>query len=307
MSGPRVLCVGLSCLDHVWQVVEFPPTGSRTAATGFSVRGGGPAATGAVAVARLGGDAELWALHGADAAGANALAELERYGVDSEYVQQLPDAATFVSAVLVAPSGERWIFPYRGAGLVADPETFPLHQISSYAAVLVDFRHPEICLAALGAARAAGVATVGDVSNTRHWEATEGLDYLLASEECAAQVLGRSDPQAALDAMRWRDDQVVGVTLGQEGFLFKDERGTRHIPALSVRVVDTTGAGDVFHGAYAFGVASGWDTERCGLFASVTAALSCTGIGREQIPTAASVERLLETKTLQEMNELRWT
>lgn len=307
MSEPRVLCAGLSCLDHVWQVERFPPTGSRTRATGFSTRGGGPAATAAVTVARLGGEAGLWALHGDDAAGATARAELEGYGVDTEHVLRIAGATTFVSAVLIAPWGERWIFPYRGEGLERDPSAFPVQRIRSYDALLVDFRHREICRAALDAAREAGIPSIGDVSNAQHWDLTGSLDYLLVSEECAAEVLGRRDPEAALDAMRRHNAQVVGVTLGEEGFLYSDVHGLRHIPSLPVAVVDTTGAGDVFHGAFAFAVASGWDTERCGLFASVAAAVSCTGIGRERIPTAARVERLLETKTLHEMNELRWT
>jgi len=119
--------------------------------------------------------------------------------------------------------------------------------------------------------------------------------------------LGRYDPEAALLELRRHPGQVVGVTLGAEGFLFDDTQGRRHIPALPVAVIDTNGAGDVFHGAYAYGVACGWSAGYCGLFASVTAALSCQALGRSGIPSAAQVSKLLEERTAKEMEEMRWS
>ena len=99
----------------------------------------------------------------------------------------------------------------------------------------------------------------------------------------------------------------MGITLGEQGFLYEAEEGMRHILRAARRGArDTNGAGDVFHGAYAYAVAQGWDTAQSGLFASVTAALSCTGLGREAIPTAGEVERLLEKRTAREMDELKW-
>lgn len=289
---PAVLCAGLSCVDHIWQVERFPPEGSRTDAQAYRSQGGGPAATAAVTVARLGGAAHLWAIHGDDPAGALALSELRDHGVAVDAVRLVPGASSWVSAVLVEPSGERYIFPYRGRDLedAPPPETTAVPAVG---AVLVDFRHPRLCQAALDLARAAAVPTIGDVGNSRCWQATEALDVLIASEECAAEVLGRSDPAAALGAMRWRPDQTVGVTLGPEGYLWDAGEGVHHLPALPVDAVDTTGAGDVFHGAYAFGVAAGWNIERCSEFALVCAGLSCSGPGRSAIPDRWEVEERL--------------
>lgn len=316
MSAPRVLCVGLSCIDYSWHVERFPPVGSRTHATAFRQHGGGPAATAAVTVAVLGGEVELWAVHGDDAAGAAANAELRRVGVGVEHVRSVAGATTFASGVIVGPTGERWIFPYRGDGLADEPSAYPLDRVDSFDAVLVDFRHPAICRAAVAAAREAGVPVVADVSSLATWQLAEDADHLIASEECAREVLGAAPPgagasadaaEAALAALAFRPDQISGVTLGDEGYVYRGPDGVRHISALPVEVVDTTGAGDVFHGAYAYGVARRWGLERCGMFASVAAAVSCTGTGRDAIPDAQSVEHLLETKTLREMNELRWT
>lgn len=295
-GGPVVLCAGLSCVDHIWQVDAFPPRQSRTDASAYRIQGGGPAATAAVTVARLGGKAQLWALHGDDPAGKFALDELHHFGVDTSGVQMIHGATSWVSSVLVAPDGERYIFPYRGDGLRDSP---PVVQPERVGAVLVDFRHPRLCEAALEWANARAVPTVGDLGNARYWELSEKLDVMIASEECAAEVLGRHDPEAALGAMRWRSEQHVGVTLGPEGYLYDTGKGLRHLPALPVDVVDTTGAGDVFHGAYAFALACGWEADECSAYALVTAALSCTGLGRSAIPDGAQVARLLEQRSLQ--------
>ncbi|MDZ7704550.1 MAG: PfkB family carbohydrate kinase [Trueperaceae bacterium] len=311
---PRVLAAGLSCLDHLWQVDRFPPTHSRTHASNYHTQGGGPAATAAVTVARLGGEVELWALHGDDEGGRILSRELQHYGVDISQLRVCNGGKTFVSAVLVDPQGERYIFPYRGE-LCDDAEGWNVDRIANADAVLVDARHPQMNRLVLETARAANVPTVGDFSNTRHWELTKLVDYLIVSEECAREVagdvtgdVGVDDLDAALAALRQFDDQLVGVTLGEQGFVFNHAGQTRHIPALPIRdVVDTTGAGDVFHGAYAYAVASGRTPDDCGLFASVTAARACLGVGRSTIPTAAEVAHLLEKKTAKEMDEMRWT
>jgi sulfofructose kinase len=260
-----------------------------------------------VAAARLGAQATLWAVHGDDLSGSYALAELHKEGVETDGVRSVAGGVTFVSAILVDPHGERHIFPYRGAGLTDTTEGLDLSSVGSFGALLVDGRHPVISEAALQQAKRRGIPTVGDFSDTRSWHLTRLLDYLLVSEECAEEVLGRNDPEAALAALRRHPKQLVGITLGEEGFLYDDMGTVRHVTSLPVEVIDTNGAGDVFHGAYTYGVARGWSAERCGLFASVTAALSCTGLGRSAIPSAVTVNQLLEERTAKEMEEMRWT
>lgn len=241
----------------------------------------------------MGGRARLWALHGDDPAGRFALAELKRLGVETDGVRVTEGAASWVSGVLVAPDGERYIFPYRGSGLEDGPPAVEPAEPPFPGAVLVDLRHPRLCRFAVEWAGARGVLTVGDLGNAHYWEESESLDVIIASEECAREVLGRSDPEAALTAMRWRPGQHVGVTLGPAGYLYDAGSGVRHLPAQRVEAVDTTGAGDVFHGAYAFGLASGWNADRCSELALVCAALSCTAVGRSAIPSLAEVERVL--------------
>lgn len=297
VSRPRALFVGLSCQDHVWRVGRFPPTGSRTDATAYRSQGGGPAATAAVAAARLGVEAALVALHGDDGAADGLLAELRAYGVDTAAVARIPGATSFVSAVLVGPSGERWIFPYRGSGLDDDERWLGTTDPADFAAVLVDLRHPRLCVAAAEAARAAGVPVVADYGNLRGFEHAGLADHLLVSQECAAELLGRDDPEAALARLRQRPDQVVGVTLGPEGVV-AEHRGTLvRLPGFAVDEVDTTGAGDVFHGAYTVAVARGWELASALAFASAAAALKCTRFGsRAGIPDEDQVRALLRER-----------
>ncbi|MDZ7800976.1 MAG: PfkB family carbohydrate kinase [Trueperaceae bacterium] len=298
--APRVLCVGLSCLDMVWEVAHFPPRASRTPARTHARRGGGPAATAAVAAARYGAEVALWAVHGDDEAGPELDHALRAEAVDTRWVRVPPGARSFVSAVLVAPDGERWIFPYRGEGLNDDPDWWPLPQVAEVDALLTDLRHPRLARAALLAAREANVPTVVDLGRAE--DATEAMtaDHVVAARE-AAERIGRDaaapqpllTPEGALDVaaaaealarLRTRPAQWVAITLGAAGVIYDAGDGPRHLPAPRAQVHDTTGAGDVFHGVWAAAVASGAPADVVARHASYAAAASCQGPGRSRIP-----------------------
>lgn len=294
MRRPTVGAVGLACLDHVWQVERFPPTASRTHASAHRSHGGGPAATAAVAAARLGGSATLWAALGDDAAGQALRGELEAEGV-VVHATVARGSRSFVSAVLVAPDGERHIFPYRGEGLADDPTGLDWEALRHAGALLTDARHPRLSAHALGLARRYGVPTVGDWSDLRHWEQTEAVDHLIVSEECAREALGCDDVVSALPRLRRRADQLVAVTQGPRGIVWDAGDGARRTTAPHVEVIDSTGAGDACHGAYAFAIASGRDPRAAMRLASAVGALACTGAGRDALPDLATAERLAAT------------
>ena len=289
-----VASVGLACLDHVWQVERFPPQASRTHASAYRSHGGGPAATAAVAAARLGAASHLWASLGDDEAGVALARELEGEGVHL-HGTHTPGARSFVSAVLVDPTGERHIFPFRGERLTDDPAAHDWSALQAAGALLTDARHPRISAHALALARRHAVPTVGDWSDLRQWEQTEWLDHLIVSEECAREALGEADPSAALPRLRQRDGQLIAVTLGPRGIVWDAGDGVRRTPAPSVRVVDSTGAGDAFHGAYAFAIASGRSVPAAMRLASAVGALTCTGPGRDTLPDLATADRLAST------------
>lgn len=298
----RVGFVGLSCRDHVWQVERFPPVASRTRVSAYRAHGGGPAATAAVAAARLGAEAHLWAVHGDDEAGAACAAELASAGVVLTGVRQAVGADSFVAAVLVTPSGERYIFPYPGRDLPDDPDAHDWSALPGLAALVTDARHPRLAAHALAAAQRHGIVTVGDWSDRRHWSLTTMIDHLVVSEECAQIALDPSRDDGALDLqtavaalqrVRAAAGQLVAVTLGDRGVVWDAGAGPRHLAAPPIDpLVDTTGAGDAFHGAYAVALASGHAVPEAMRLASAVAALMCRGHGRSTLPTRSEAERV---------------
>ncbi|TVR90396.1 MAG: carbohydrate kinase [Trueperaceae bacterium] len=299
-----VAAVGLACLDHVWHVDHFPPTRSRTHASSYRSHGGGPAATAAVAATRLGAEAHLWASLGEDEAATTVERELSEEGV-LLHALRAAGARSFVSAVLVEPSGERHIFPYRGDALADDPARLDWSALVRARALLTDARHPQLSEHALQAAHRNGIPTVGDWSDLRHWDQTALVDHLIVSEECARaalgdvalgnEALGEDDLAAALPRLRSAEHQLVAVTLGPRGILWDAGDGVRRTLAPRVDVLDSTGAGDACHGAYAFALASGRSVADALRLASAVGALACTGPGRDALPDLAAAERLAAT------------
>lgn len=294
---PVVACVGLSCRDHVWRVERFPPLASRTHAPAYRAEGGGPAATAAAAAARLGADARLWAIHGDDEDGRANAEELLRLGVDLRGCRAPAGARSFVSAVLVAPDGERFIFPYRGLGLADDPTSHDWSGLAGVGAVLVDARHPDLCGHAVTWAASHGVPTVGDWSDLRFPRLRAAVDHLVASEEAGREAVGGGNggdadrvaaAVAAAAALRDRAEQLVAITLGPLGCVWDDGRDVWRQSAPAVDVVESNGAGDAFHGAYAAAVAAGLTTADALRLATAVGALKCTGEGRAALPDLAA-------------------
>lgn len=238
----------------------------------------------------------LWSVHGDDVNGRVLGAELEHYGVDVSNVLAVPGAVTPVSAVLGAPGGERFIFPYRDLRLEHVGGDLVIDDLSTFDCVLVDTRYPRLSKRVLTEAARAGVVSVGDFGDASHWSLARLVRHLIVSEECAAEVCvwDVDAPERALASLRLVEGQTVGVTLGARGFIYDAGDGPRWTVAPPVEVVDTTGAGDVFHGAYAYALALGWKAAARARFASAAAALSCCGVGREAIPTLGEVLAFLE-------------
>jgi sulfofructose kinase len=292
---PRLVMAGMSCLDQLWQVKEFPPTQSRTSVYSYRRMGGGPAATAAATAARLGAKVELLTLYGNDNTAETLTQELSAYGV-SHVLKPYQDVTTPVSTVLVTSSGERYIFPYRDPALFEIRDTWDLSCLLTCDAVLVDTRYSFLCETVLEEATRIGLPVVGDFGDAEHWQLAKKVSHLIVSEECAQQHCGNARPEDVLKQLRQFSEQMVGVTLGEKGFYYDCSEGIKHVPAFPVDVVDTTGAGDVFHGAYVYALASGHSHDDCAWFAAATAALSCRGVGRSALPSLAEVQNFMRER-----------
>jgi sulfofructose kinase len=279
VNGPAVVCVGLATLDTILVVERHPERDGRVVATERVQAGGGPAATAAVTLARLGVEAAFVGAVGDDAAGAEALAGLAREGVDVSEVAVVAGATSPESTVLVEQgSGARTI--------VHVPGTVPAPALSA--------RARELCAAAAWVhADQAGYAAV------RRLDARISLDggNPIAELDLAGVALYAPTETELLarfggvDAALSAGAETVVVTRGDRGSAAASSDGERiEVPAAEVDAVSTLGAGDVFHGALLASLVRGVPLREALVAANACAALSCRALdGRSAIPTATEL------------------
>ncbi len=294
----RVVCLGLSAFDYIWKVEELAGEGSRKLKAGdFARKGGGMAATASVAVSRLGGEASFWGRAGDDIEGRFMRDALADENVDVENFRLFEGGRSSISGVIVDGGGERQIVNFRGDGLPADPAWLPLTRLTGAGAVLADPRWPEGAEALFKAARAEGIPTVldADMAEADVFERLLPLtDHAVFSAPALAAFAGTTD---ALERVAAHGCKVAAVTLGGDGVRWLEGGKENRCSAFPVTVVDTTGAGDVFHGAYAFAIAAGAPVADAMGFASAAAALKCTRPdGRSGIPTLEQTLQLWRHK-----------
>ena len=292
--SPAVICVGLSAWDLTWEVPALLAGGAKVRATDFRDGGGGMAANAAVAVARLGGQARFWGRGGDDVIGRAMRDELAALHVDVSAFRLFDGARSSVSGIVVDAGGERSIVNFRGAGLPDDPSWLPLDTVRNATAVLADPRWPDGAEAAFTAARAAQIPTVldGDVADS------DVFDRLLPHVDCAVfsesglsgYATNAADPRVQLQHALRGGCRLAAVTLGAQGLWWSAGTEAHRIPAYAVEAVDTTGAGDAFHGALALALGAGLDIADALRFSAAVAALKCTHPGgRGGIPALAEV------------------
>jgi len=286
-NGVRVICLGLSALDQIWRVDTLFEGGSeKIRSFEYSTAGGGMAANAAVAVARLGSVTSFWGRGGDDAAGHEMRAALAGEGIDVGNFKLFPGGRSSVSGIIVDASGERQIVNFRGH-FPAEADWLPLDQLAGTSAVLADPRWPEGAAALFATARSLGVPTIldADVADAEVFERLLPLtDHAVFSEPALAGFAGSAGDEAVARMARF-SCRVAAVTRGGAGVSWYEGGSLHTRPAYPVDAVDTTGAGDVFHGAYAFAIGGGLSVPDAMSFASAAAALKCTrASGRAGIP-----------------------
>jgi sulfofructose kinase len=283
-----VICLGLSALDQVWRVPEFFSGGSqKIKSLEYAAMGGGMAATAAVTVARLGGIAAFWGRGGDDADGRVLQAALSKEGVDISQFRLFADGQSSVSGILVDSTGERQIVNFRGK-FPEPADWLPLHEIATASSVLADPRWLAGAVALFGAARAKKIPTIldADVADTDVFETLLPLtDHAVFSEPALSGFAGSAGDDALARIANF-GCAVAAVTRGAAGVTWRANDVVRRQPAYAVDAIDTTGAGDVFHGAYALAIGACLTTAEAMAFAAAAAALKCTRPGgRDGIPT----------------------
>ena len=292
----RVLCVGHAVQDFVFGVESLPHEANKHRAGSFRSVGGGPAATAAVAITRLGGAATLACRLGADPVAAAIRAELEAYGVDCRYLRRFPGCVSSLSAVMVDSAGERMIVNYVDPNIPASPDWLSEIDFDDYHAVLADVRWPEGSAFALQRARECGLPAVldADVPLKRGDSLLTHATHIAFSEPGLRDYSGIDDPATALAQAQRATRAWCCVTLGAQGVCYAGAAGIERQPAFKVEVCDTLGAGDVWHGAFALALAEGNDETQAIRAASAAAAIKVQRPGgRAGVPSRPERDNLL--------------
>ena len=296
-SNAAVLSAGIAVLDFIYSVDEMPlDPETKYRARDLAVVGGGCAATASVAVAALGGRSLLATRLGRDAVGDQIISELEGYGVDCHLARQYPECRSSLSSVFVDRHGERLIVNFRDPDLPRPFDWMPEPGPLGVGTILADTRWPDGAEAAMRAARAAGVPGIIDAEQpVREAEVAVRLaSHVAFSRPGLVDWTGHEDLLGGIRSVAGETGATVTVTDGASGTWFADGDEDGHVPAFSIDAVDTLGAGDVWHGAFALALAEGAALRRAIRFASAAAAIKCTRFGgRAGIPNRSDVETLM--------------
>jgi sulfofructose kinase len=296
---PRILCIGMPVRDLTFRVSGVPARGSKENASHFDEICGGNALNAAIGIVRLGGRASICGPMGdaRETSSRYIFEKLADEGIETRHIVHMPGLVTPISCVMVDPSGERTIVTFRDPELwkVRMPSTEML--LEDCAAILTESRCAEFCTDLCVEARRRGIPVVVDVD--RAMSLREGLltasSHLVFSSEPLQETAGVADDGEALKKIAKLTPSFLAGTRGPKGTIWLDEHGNlQQTPAFPVHTVDTLGAGDVFHGAFALAITEKQTLPEALRFASAAAALKCTRFGGAfAAPQRAEVSALL--------------
>ena len=297
----EIVGVGHSCLDFLCTIENYPPEDGSTHILSMTSQGGGAAATALCAASRLGARTAMIGCIGDDANGQQINELLAKEGVDTSGVNQIPGGISSTSYVMIDTNhGTRTKFPYPDV-LPDIPWNDRQKEILTNATVLhIDGTKYDNALQAARLARQCGV-TVSldgchmDKDNAKNRELASLADILIMNAKYPLKVTGETSYNQALKTISSWGPKIIIATLGNNGCVAIQDNKVIRYPAFHVRAVDTTGAGDVFHGAFLFGWLKKLPLEENIRFASAVAAMKCEAIGgRAGIPDLKSVHEFLD-------------
>jgi sulfofructose kinase len=295
-----VVGVGLNATDTLIPVAHYPSRGSKVEFRSAKVLPGGQVATAMIACQQWGLRARYIGKVGDDIAAELHRSEFARLGVEAHLftASGCPSQQAFI---LVDDGGERTVLWKRDDRLALRPEELQRDWIVHSRALHLDGHDTAAASAAAGWARSAGVPVIADLDELYPGveELLQSVDYLITSRDIPGRLMGDPDLRKSLPALRERfGSRLTAATLGEEGVLAWDGKQFHYAAAFCVQTMDTTGAGDIFHAGFIYGLLQGWPLQRQLDFACAAAALNCTAIGaRGGIQSVDSIEHLVATGT----------
>jgi sulfofructose kinase len=300
MISPQVdvVGVGLNATDTLILLPRHPTRGSKVEFRSADILPGGQVATAIAACQQWGLRTRYIGKVGDDAAAVIHRTEFERLGVETHLITAT-GCASQQAVILVDDTGERTVLWKRDNRLTLQPAELRREWVANARALHVDGHDTTAAVVAAGWARDADVPVIADLDDL--YPGVEALlmkvDYLVTSRDIPGRLSGEPDLRQSLPAVRNRFGcRLAAATLGHEGVLAWDGSRFHYAPAFQVKPVDTTGAGDIFHAGFIYGLLHGWPLPRQLEFACAAAAGNCTALGaRGGIQPLESIEALIAT------------
>jgi sulfofructose kinase len=290
--------VGLNATDTLIHLSAYPERGSKVEYSHATILPGGQAASTIIACQTWGLSTRYVGKLGDDEAAARHRREFARTGVDARLIT-VPNASSPQSLILVDAGGERTVLNQRDDRLLLQPSDLDRAWIVNARALHVDGLETAAATLATGWARAAGIPTIADLDELYPGveDLIANIDYLIVSRDFPERLTGEHNLEQALQILKRRFGcTVTAATLGENGVLAWDGSQFHSRAAYQVTVADTTGAGDIFHAGFIYGLLQGWPLARQLDFACAAAALNCTATGaRGNIGTVDAIETLMDT------------
>ena len=294
-----VVGIGQSAWDILAKVDMFPQADTKKEVLFWEEQGGGPVATALATLSRLGVPCRFHGVIGDDREGESIRQSLREEGVYVSGLVTRSRASSQTAFIVIEKSAAtRTIFWKRPSGEPLSPEELPRDFLKGADFLLLDGLMKDVSLFAARQAKEAGIPVILDAGRMREGilELARLSDFVVGSEEFARELSWRDDAAQFQQKIKKHGFGITTITLGARGSVTYADDRIIIIPAFPIEAVDTTGAGDVFHGGYIYGLLRKWSLEATVRFASAVAAMKCGKVGgRAGIPRLAEVEEFLKS------------
>jgi sugar/nucleoside kinase (ribokinase family) len=287
--------MGLNSVDFIGLVPEFPTANSKMKLLKFSKQGGGQVATAMVALARWGAKTKYIGKVGSDELGEFSLHFLQEEGVDVSSVTIETNATNQFAMILVdGVSGERTILWDRDERLMYREGELQKEEVCSGKILHLDGHDIRAAIQCARWAKEEGIPIVIDIDKVEPLtrELIKEIDFVITSSRLPTLMTGISDREKALIELQKQTSGFLCSTLGHEGAMALVNGEILYVKGFKIKAVDTTGAGDVFHAGFIYGLLQNWEVVEILRFANAVAALKCLDLGgRRGLPTLEEIQR----------------
>lgn len=293
-----VIGIGHCTVDCICVGDDFPKNNTKTLLKDLVIDGGGPTATALVTLSKLGAETSFIGKVGDDYFGNIIKNDLQKENIDLSNLRMDEDATSQFSLVIVEKnSGKRTILYTKGDVLPLTRNDIDLDFILDCKYLYLDGHQMEASIIAAKLARRNNKKVIFDAGSIKPGtnELLKYVDILIASEDFAKAYSKTNNIRNALTELSKNEYEIIVITLGEKGCVGIHEGKYFKEPGFKIKAIDTTGAGDVFHGAFIYGLLQGWNIKDTLKFSNAVAALKCMKIGgRRGIPTLETIFNFLK-------------